>query len=102
MWRFIMHGPDGTDYRDRIVYEEVVPPERLVYQLSEDVENDPGAIRVTVTFAQQGEGTLLTMRSLFKTAAQREFVVKEHNAIEGGRQTLARLAEFVARGLGKG
>src|SRR5262245_20518597 len=30
MWRFIMHGPDGTDYPNRIVYREIVEPERLV------------------------------------------------------------------------
>ncbi len=31
VWRFIMHGPDGTDYKNEIVYVEVVKPERLVY-----------------------------------------------------------------------
>ncbi len=30
-WRFIMHGPDGVDYPNKIVYEEIVKPERLVY-----------------------------------------------------------------------
>src|SRR6266852_4602923 len=30
VWRFIMHGPDGTDYKNEIVYVEVVKPERLV------------------------------------------------------------------------
>jgi uncharacterized protein YndB with AHSA1/START domain len=30
-WRFVMHGPDGTDYQNRIVDLEVVEPERLVY-----------------------------------------------------------------------
>jgi len=32
VWRFVMHGPDGRDYQNRITYEEVVPPERLVYR----------------------------------------------------------------------
>jgi uncharacterized protein YndB with AHSA1/START domain len=31
VWRFTMHGPDGTDYPNRVVYDEVVAPERLVY-----------------------------------------------------------------------
>ena len=31
VWRFIMHGPDGTDWGNKIVYTEVVRPERLVY-----------------------------------------------------------------------
>ena len=25
VWRFIMHGPDGTDYKNRIVFTEVSP-----------------------------------------------------------------------------
>src|ERR1700756_247707 len=32
VWRFVMHGPDGRDYQNRITYEEVVPPERVVYR----------------------------------------------------------------------
>jgi uncharacterized protein YndB with AHSA1/START domain len=32
VWRFVMHGPDGRDYQNRITYEEVVPPQRLVYR----------------------------------------------------------------------
>jgi uncharacterized protein YndB with AHSA1/START domain len=27
IWRFVMHGPDGRDYQNRITFEEVVPPE---------------------------------------------------------------------------
>src|SRR5579884_4127269 len=32
VWRFVMHGPDGRDYQNRITFEEIVPPERLVYR----------------------------------------------------------------------
>ena len=28
VWRFAMHGPDGTDYKNEIVFIEVVRPER--------------------------------------------------------------------------
>ena len=30
-WDFIMHGPDGTNYRNEIVYVEVEKPIRIVY-----------------------------------------------------------------------
>jgi uncharacterized protein YndB with AHSA1/START domain len=30
VWRFVMHGPDGRDYQNKITYLEVVRPERLV------------------------------------------------------------------------
>jgi hypothetical protein len=39
----------------------------------------------------------LTMRSLFASAAERDRVVKEVGAIEGGNQTLDRLAEHLAK-----
>src|SRR5262249_44544159 len=51
VWRFIMHGPDGVDYGNKIVYLEVSAPERLVYLHGEDTENDAEQFHVTVTFA---------------------------------------------------
>ena len=34
VWRLTMHGPDGRDYTSKIVFSEVVRPERLVYRHS--------------------------------------------------------------------
>ena len=31
VWRLIMHGPDGVDYKNEIIFIEVVELERLVY-----------------------------------------------------------------------
>lgn len=92
-FRLIMHGPDGTDYPNLIVFSEVVRPERLVYWHGDD--NDPRQFHVTVTFEEEGGRTSLTLRSLFPTAAARDRVVEQHNAIEGGKQHLARLAEHL-------
>lgn len=96
VWRFVMHGPNGVDYPNKIVYVEIAKPERLVYNHSSG-EGDPGQFRVTVTFADQGGRTELTARMLFKSAAERDRV-KELGAIEGAHQTLDRLAEFLTRG----
>jgi uncharacterized protein YndB with AHSA1/START domain len=40
VWRFVMHGPDGRDFQNRITYEEIVSPLRIVYRHGgdEDVE----------------------------------------------------------------
>lgn len=62
-----------------------------------DGDSDDVAFNVTVSFIDEGGKTRLTMRSLFKSAAERDKVVKEYGAIESGNQTLARLAEFLAR-----
>ena len=96
VWRFIMHGPDGVDYPNKIVYVEIVKPERLVYNhFAEDVD-EPGQFHVTMTFAEQAGKTVLSMQMLFETAAERDRVVKEYGAIEGGEQTLDRLAAYLA------
>ncbi len=96
LWRFIMHGPDGVDYPNRIDYEEIVVPERLVYTHGDDSEGKRGEFHTTVTFEERDGQTVLTMRAVFGTAAERNRVVEEFGAVEGAQQTLARLAEFLA------
>ena len=49
-----------------------------------------------MTFENHGGKTLVTMRSVFPSAAQRDKVVKEFKAIEGGNQTLDRLERHLA------
>jgi uncharacterized protein YndB with AHSA1/START domain len=95
-WRHTMHGPDGTDYPNASVFKEVVKPERIVYGHGGGKEGGPGAsFEATWTFEAQGNKTLLTGRMVFPTAAARELVVKEYGAIEGAKQTFARLAEYL-------
>src|SRR5436853_1097296 len=31
IWDFVMHGPDGTDYKNTSRYKEVVKPNRIVF-----------------------------------------------------------------------
>ncbi len=57
---------------------------------------------MSVTFEDQGGKTKLSMRMLFESAAERDRVVKEYNAIEGATQTLARLAEHLAKIIERG
>jgi uncharacterized protein YndB with AHSA1/START domain len=94
MWRYIMHGPDGTDWSNRQVYEEVVRPERLVYRHGEDVDDDPGAFHVTIRFEDLGGRTRVTQRMLLNTAEQKAGAV-EFGAVELGNQTMARLAAYL-------
>jgi uncharacterized protein YndB with AHSA1/START domain len=96
VWRHTMHGPDGTDYANESVFREVVKPERIVYSHSGGKAGDPGApCEVTWTFEAQGARTKLTGRMVFPSAAVHEHVVKTYGVIEGGKQTLERLAEHL-------
>jgi uncharacterized protein YndB with AHSA1/START domain len=95
-WIFTMHGPDGTDFPNWIRYREVVRPERLVYEHGGRTPDAPVHFHVTVTFTDLGRGqTILTMRSVFPTAEARQLVVERYGAIEGGHQTLTRLAALL-------
>src|SRR5512140_1283082 len=41
-WDFVMHGPDGTDYQEWIVWTEISPPERIALRHGE-FSDDPNA-----------------------------------------------------------
>lgn len=97
VWKFVMHGPDGTDYGNRIVYDEVVRPERLVYRHEGEEGDGPVKFTTTVTFVAEGPKTRLTMRAVFATAAERAHVAEKYGAVEGAHQTVARLAGYVER-----
>ena len=96
VWRLTMHGPDGRDYPNKIVFLEVVKPERLVYKHSDDGEPELISFHVTVTFEEQGNKTLLTMISVFESAADLERVIKENGAAEGMVQHIDRLEEYLS------
>ena len=89
-WRFVMHGPDGTDYQNNVVFLEVIEPERLVY----DHVTGP-KFHVTVTFREAEGKTMVKMRMLFESAVARARAIEEFGAVEGLAQTLARLAAYL-------
>jgi len=89
-WEFIMHGPDGTDYRNKHIFKEIVKPERLVL----DHVTAP-RFRMTATFTEQGEKTLLTIHSLFESENQLREVIKVFKADEGMKQNVDRLEAYL-------
>lgn len=87
-WRFEMRSPEGRVFPNRIVYSELRSGERIAYEHGSDVDDDPARFQVTITFeALSVARTRVTMRSLFRTAAQREGVIG-FGAIELGQSTL--------------
>lgn len=96
VWRFVMHGPDGRDYHNRITYEEIVPPERIVYRHGGGDDVEPVQFRQSITFEDLGGRTRIVWRGDFASAAERDRLVKQYGADTGLLQTMARLAAFVA------
>ena len=99
MWKHIMKGPDGANYPNKSIFKEVVEGERIVYSHGGGREKGPGASFMATWSLETVDGnkTLMTGRMVFSTPEERDFVVKEFGAIEGGKQTLARLAEYLPK-----
>jgi uncharacterized protein YndB with AHSA1/START domain len=97
-WKHTMRGPDGTNYPNHSIFREVVKPERIVYTHGGHREGGPGvSFTASWTFDALSETqTKVTLRMIFPSAENRDFVIKEFGALEGGKQTLARLAEHLA------
>jgi uncharacterized protein YndB with AHSA1/START domain len=99
-WKHVMHGPDGTDYVNKSTFAEVEKPSRLVFVHSGAKKGGHNAPFVaTWTFDElAGNKTRVTIHMVFPTALDRDTVVNVYGAIEGGKQCLIRLAEFLIRG----
>jgi len=98
VWRLTMHGPDGADYPNESVFTEVVKPQRIVFELRGGKKGAPESRKEMIwTFEDLGGTTKVTIRQVYPTAEERDLVAKTYGAIEGGKQTLGRLADYLKK-----
>lgn len=97
IWRFTMHGPDGHDYANKVMYEEIVRPERLIYRHVGEADNEGIRFRVTVTFADKNGKTEVNFSMVFDTREMHREAAG-FGAVEGLHDTLARLGEYLEQG----
>jgi uncharacterized protein YndB with AHSA1/START domain len=92
-----MHGPDGAVYPNKSVFTKVEKPETIAYNHGGHKQGGPGvAFKSTWTFEDiGGSRTKITMLQEFANFEARKVVVEQFHAVEGGKQTFDRLAEFV-------
>ena len=93
-FRFCMRSPEGTDHWLQGIYREIVEPQRLVFTWAwEDAQGKPGhETVVTVTFAEQGGKTKLTLhQAIFESVSARD----AHQS--GWASSLGCLAEYLAK-----
>src|SRR5258708_2942441 len=91
VWEFVMHGPDGKDYKNKSIFKEIIKPERIVFEYI-----GPTFI-ATITFKEEGDKTFLRWHMLFETVEQFEQVVKTFKADEGLKQNVEKLAAYLAK-----
>ena len=93
-WKYIMHGPDGTNWDNKTVYLEVEEFKKLVYDHGGS-DDRPPLFRVTVLFSEVKGKTKMQMTMTLpspEAAAETAKFVKQ----AGGNSTWDRLAEFLA------
>lgn len=93
LWLYTMHGPDGTDYPNWVLYTEIVASARIMYEHGGEL-GEPAHFGVKVTFENLNGRTTLTHRMIFPSKKARDNTV-EFGALEGGKQTLSRLADYL-------
>jgi uncharacterized protein YndB with AHSA1/START domain len=95
--RIVMRGPDGVEHPGIGEWREIVPPERLVFTNGFDQEEPVpfGEMVMTVTFDDVDGKTRVTVRTLFRSAADRA-TAAGFRALEGLDQTLDSLEGYLA------
>lgn len=95
-WIYTMHGPDGTDWPNRVRYSEIVPNERIAYRHDEGHDDDLHAFDVVVTFIDLGNNrTRIDMDLIFVDEATARKIVESAGAVAGHQQTMQRLEDFL-------
>lgn len=93
-WIFTMHGPDGTDYPNRIKYTKINRHYLITYDHSGNRPDEEIHFQTTVTFEELDEQTKVTLSMVFPTV-QAKADAAEFGAVEGAHQTLGRLGKFL-------
>ena len=91
VWDLVMHGPDGTDYKNKSIFKEIILYKKIVY------EHLTGPRFVaTINFEDQGEQTLITWQMLFETAEELIHTLKTFKADQGLKQNIGKLNVYLA------
>ena len=89
LWELVMHGPDGTDYKNKSIYKEIVVNKRIVFN-----HFNPD-FTTTIEFEEQGEQTHLRWHMLFDSVEEFIQVVKTFKADEGLKQNIEKLIVYL-------
>jgi uncharacterized protein YndB with AHSA1/START domain len=94
-WLYVMHGPDGTDYVNRITYHTVREPSFLGYEHDGGADDKSGhRFKGELELFAEGDKTRIELRVALASIEQRDTIAKY--AVAGGIQNLERLAAYVA------
>ncbi len=90
-WSYVMHGPNGGNYRNESVFVEVEPPLKVVVQH----ESKP-KYRLTITLTPSAVGTNVSWAQTFESPEVASRI--EHIVVPSNEQNLDRLTFEVLSG----
>jgi uncharacterized protein YndB with AHSA1/START domain len=89
-WKFVMHGPDGKDYLNESIFEELVPDARIV------IHHDcPPNFKLTVDLTPVSDGTRLAWVQVFEDAETAQAV--KQRAGPANEQNIDRLTHVLSK-----
>ena len=91
-WRYVMEGLDGMRFPNHVLFTEIVPQSRLAFDHG---DGERVWFETLITLEAVDGGTQLTQIQRFPTAAERDTVVEQFHAIEGGKQHFASLEGYL-------
>ena len=89
-WSFVMHGPDGRDYKNESVFAEIESPRKIVIQ---HVSGPKYCL--TILLASSAVGTAVSWSQAFKSSEVARRI--EHIVVPANEQNLDRLSVEVLR-----
>jgi uncharacterized protein YndB with AHSA1/START domain len=90
-WRFVLHGPDGTDYPNENLFTDIVEPERIVLEHLSATHH----FLMTITLTADGARTRVGWRQVFDTAEEKQRIADF--VTPANEQNLDRLTAEVLR-----
>jgi len=89
-WNLVMHGPDGTDFRNESIIKEIIKHKKIVY----DHVSGPRFL-ATIEFEAQANKTRIDWHMLFETKEQFIRTIKAFKADEGLKQNVIRMEQYL-------
>lgn len=89
LWRLTLHGPDGKNYPNKSIYQEIIPFRKIAFEHA-----NPHFV-TTVNFKAIGQETQIVWKMLFDSAEMREVVIKAHQADKGLKQNMEKLKNYL-------
>ncbi|QNA44768.1 SRPBCC family protein [Lacibacter sediminis] len=89
-WDLVMHGPDGTDYKNKSVFKEIIKHKKIVYE-----HVSVPTFLTSIEFEERGNQTQLHWHMLFESREQFIQVVKTFKADEGLTQNIDKLENYL-------